>query len=187
MAEEAKGALTRLGELTTPEPRQQCSPEKSLDEPCKGKQGVPLRTGRFSVRHTLLMASLYLVLYLPTLNQSAISTALSKILSEINIDGSDAGYTWVGSAYALAHAMALPLFGQFGRTTFRLWAFFVAMTIFLLGSSLCEAAVNFAMLLAARTIQGIGAGGISGLSLTILEDVARVRCVSPYRGRCSKQ
>lgn len=182
MAEEAKGGLARLGELTASEPRQ-CSPEKSLDEPFREKEDVPLRAGKFSTRHTLLIASLYLALYLPALNQSAISTALSKILSEINVDDSDAGYTWVGSAYALAHAMALPLFGPFGRTTFRLWAFLIAMAIFILGSSLCEAAVNMAMLLSARTIQGVGAGGISGLSLTMLEDVARIGCVSPHRPR----
>lgn len=124
---------------------------------------------------TLLMATLYVALYLPTLNQTVVSNALPKILSDINKFGSDIGYTWVGSAYALAQAMALPLFGQLGRTPHRKWALLVAMGVFMVGSTLCGTALNIVMLLAARTVQGLGAGGISGLMFVLVADMVRVK------------
>jgi MFS family permease len=180
MAEEKRKGLMELGVrglLKLDEP-----PNYSLDELTK-ERAPEIR--KFSPTHTILTASLYLVLYLPALNQTAISTALSKILCEINPNSSDAGYTWVGSSYALAQAMSLPMFGQFGHTPSRRWAFIAAMSIFMIGSSVCEAAVNIEMLLTARIIQGIGAGGISGLSIKLLDDLVRVRCVFPSCKSCS--
>ncbi|KAI4595837.1 hypothetical protein KJ359_006474 [Pestalotiopsis sp. 9143b] len=141
-------------------------------------KGVDLTKIPFT--RALLMGTLYVALYLPTLNQTVVSNALPKILSDINKFGSDISYTWVGSAYALAQAMALPLFGQLGRTPSRKWSLLVAMAIFMIGSVLCGTAVDMEMLLAARTIQGLGAGGISGLLFVLLGEMIRVKGVGKY-------
>lgn len=148
------------------------------DENLHNRKAVVLTKIPFT--RALLMGTLYVALYLPTLNQTVVSNALPKILSDINKFGSDIGYTWVGSAYALAQAMALPLFGQLGRTPSRKWALLVAMVVFMVGSILCGTAVDIEMLLAARTVQGLGAGGISGLLFVLLGEMIRVRGAGKY-------
>ncbi|KAI1867358.1 hypothetical protein JX265_000805 [Neoarthrinium moseri] len=176
MAEEKKEGLSRLGifAVSSPEDVQDLSDltEETDSEDDSSKV--------FTVRRGMLMASLYLALYLPTLNQTIVSTALPKILSEINVHGSDIGYTWIGSAYALAQAMMLPLFGKLARTPGRKWALLVAMSVFMLGSALCGASGNIEMMLASRTIQGLGAGGVSGLCFVLVMELVRVRGVGKY-------
>jgi MFS family permease len=172
MEEEKKEGLSRLGvlEVLTSDEAQ----DPSHDGPEEGvRKAVDLT--QLPITRALLMAALYAALYLPTLNQTVVSTALPKILSDINKFGSDIGYTWVGSAYTLAQAMSLPLFGQLGRAPGRKWAVVAAMAVFMLGSVLCGTSINIGMLLAARTIQGLGAGGISGLMFVLLADMVRVR------------
>ncbi|KAK6077063.1 multidrug resistance protein fnx1 [Seiridium cupressi] len=177
MEEERKEGLVRLGILETLSSGELQEQNSDGDEDKLSKYA---ELGQLPIKRALLMATLYVALYLPTLNQTVVSTALPKILSDINKFGSDIGYTWVGSAYALAQAMALPLFGQLGHAPGKKWALLTAMTIFILGSILCGTAVNIQMLLAARTIQGIGAGGISGLVFVLLADMARVKGVGKY-------
>ncbi|KAK9416329.1 putative Major facilitator superfamily domain-containing protein [Seiridium unicorne] len=177
MEEERKEGLVRLGILETLSSGELQEQNSDGDE---DKLSKDAELGQLPIKRALLMATLYVALYLPTLNQTVVSTALPKILSDINKFGSDIGYTWVGSAYALAQAMALPLFGQLGHAPGKKWALLTAMTIFILGSILCGTAVNIQMLLAARTIQGIGAGGISGLVFVLLADMARVKGVGKY-------
>ncbi|KAM0807788.1 putative Major facilitator superfamily domain-containing protein [Seiridium cardinale] len=177
MGKERKEGLVRLGVLETLSSGGLQEQNSDGDEDELSKD---VGLGQLPIKRALLMATLYVALYLPTLNQTVVSTALPKILSDINKFGSDIGYTWVGSAYALAQAMALPLFGQLGRAPGKKWALLTAMTIFILGSILCGTAINIEMLLAARTIQGIGAGGISGLIFVLLADMARVKGVGKY-------
>ncbi|KAH6657943.1 major facilitator superfamily domain-containing protein [Truncatella angustata] len=177
MEAEKKEGLARLGILEVLSYDEDPDRAPDGDEAELSKE-IALK--QLPITRALLMGALYAALYLPTLNQTVVSNALPKILSDINKFGSDIGYTWVGSVYSLAQAMALPLFGQLGHTPGRKWALLVAMGIFMLGSTLCGTAVNIQMLLAARTVQGLGAGGISGLIFVLMADMVRVKGVGKY-------
>lgn len=177
MEEEKKEGLSRLGilEILSSDDVQAREPEEHGEELRKSVEFDQLPLTR-----AVLLATLYAALYLPTLNQTVVSTALPKILSDINKFGSDISYTWVGSSYALAQAVALPLFGHLGRAPKRKWTLLGAMAVFMLGSTLCGTAINIEMLLAARTIQGLGAGGISGLMFILLAEMVRVKGAGKY-------
>lgn len=50
-----------------------------------------------------------------------------------------------------------------------------SLLVFALGSALCGAASSMQFLIAARTIQGVGGGGIQGLTQIILSDLVPLR------------
>lgn len=95
---------------------------------------------------------------------------------------SSAGYTWIGSSYLLAVAVATPSWGKisdiWGRKPILLFAAF----IFFVGSLLCGAAVNMGMLIAARAIQGVGGGGLIVLVNISISDLFSMRNRSSYYG-----
>lgn len=139
------------------------------------------REGLSKARHMILVASMFLTLFLPALDQTIVSTALPRILSSLSAAGgndSDAGYTWIGSAYALAQAVVLPVFGQVSEVVGRKWTFLTAIAIFTIGSALCGASQNVTMLIASRTVQGVGAGGVTSLVLILIGDLVGTRLIA---------
>lgn len=76
--------------------------------------------------------------------------------------------SWVAAAYLLALCAAIPLVGwlQGLLGPRRLWI--GALVVFLLGSLLCGSALGFRTLVAARVVQGLGAGVMMPLLTTIL-------------------
>ncbi|CAM1501693.1 Fc.00g036770.m01.CDS01 [Cosmosporella sp. VM-42] len=137
---------------------------------------------RSTWRHGVLVASMFMALFLPALDQTIVSTALPKIMPSLNAAASDQGYTWIGSAYALAQAVVLPLFGQTSEAFGRKSAFLTAITIFTVGSALCGAAQTIGWLIAARAVQGIGAGGITSLVFILIGDLVGTRKRGKYQG-----
>lgn len=82
-------------------------------------------------------------------------------------------YQWIGSAYLLGSASFLPSWGKFSDIWGRKPVLLCAAFLFMLGSVLCAAAQDIGLLLAGRTIQGIGAGGLLGLVLSALYPVMK--------------
>ncbi|KAH9937832.1 iron permease, partial [Epithele typhae] len=116
----------------------------------------------------LTIVAVLVCTFLAALDFSVISTALPTIISDL--DGSD-NFVWVSAAYNLASATILPLCGQLADVFGRRPVMFVAVTLFFIGSALCGAARDMSWLIGARTLQGIGAGGIVGLSSIIISDL----------------
>ncbi|WP_329120362.1 MFS transporter [Streptomyces sp. NBC_01465] len=75
---------------------------------------------------------------------------------------------WLVSAYALASAAMLPLYGKLCDVlgAKRIWL--GAIATFLLGSVLCGAAQSMTQLIAARALQGIGGGGLMSVTMVVL-------------------
>lgn len=139
-------------------------------------------TRRNKVRHAILVTSMFMTLFLPALDQTIVSTALPNIMSSLGAASSNSGYTWVGSAYALAQAVVMPFFGQASEVFGRKWTFLTAISIFMVGSGLCGASQNVAMLIASRAVQGTGAGGITGLVIILIGDLVSTRKRGKYQG-----
>lgn len=128
-------------------------------------------------RRTVLVLSLFLTLFLPALDQTIVSTALPRILSDLGAASSGGYYAWVGTAFALAQAVVQPAFGQAAEALGRKGAFLAAVAVFTLGSALCGAARSAPMLVAARVVQGAGGGGITSLVYILIGDLVGTRCV----------
>jgi MFS family permease len=103
---------------------------------------------------------------------TVVSTAMPTVVSSL---GGLHIYTWVFTAYLLASTITVPLWGKlsdvFGRRRFYL----AGIGIFLLGSGLSGQARSMEMLILFRALQGIGAGAVMPLSLTIIADLYTLR------------
>ena len=108
------------------------------------------------------------------LEGTIIISALPTI-SEV-LGGGDA-YIWVPNAYLLASVAVLPLFAQASNIFGRRLLLLAAVAIFTFGSGLCGGARSMSMLIAARTIQSFGGGGIN-LLIETLSLLTLCRCES---------
>ena len=125
------------------------------------------------------ISGLMVVLALASLDGNIVGPALPRIVSDL---GGLSRLSWVVTAFAVASTATTPLYGklsdQFGRRS----AFFVSIGVFLLGSALCGAAHSMAMLIGARALQGLGAGGLIVLSQATIGDLVSPRERGRYQG-----
>src|SRR5919205_4377289 len=115
--------------------------------------GYPFSVGRVLAIYAALMVTLLLA----ALDQTIVSTALPRVVSEL---GGLSQYSWVFTAYLLASTVTVPLYGKLGDVYGRKPLFIVAICVFLAGSALCGISQNMTQLVVFRAIQGVGAGGL---------------------------
>ncbi|THH00030.1 hypothetical protein EW026_g2414 [Hermanssonia centrifuga] len=127
----------------------------------------------------LSFVSIVVSIFLSALDLTAVSTALPTITADLN--GGDK-FTWVGSAYALASTAVLPLSGALANIFGRKPVMMGSILFFAVGSALAGAAQNMNMLIAARTVQGIGGGAIFFLAITITSDLVPLAERGLYQG-----
>ncbi|KAL4257764.1 MFS transporter superfamily protein [Pleurotus pulmonarius] len=118
-------------------------------------------------RFWLIFTSIAMSLFISALELSAVSTALPVIVKDLG--GSD--FVWIGSAYALSATSFVPLSGGLAQVFGRRPVMLGSLLFFAVGSALCVAASSMNFLIAARTIQGVGGGGIASLTQIILSDL----------------
>lgn len=107
-------------------------------------------------------------LFMASMESTVIATAMPTIVSQL---GGLAIYSWAFSAYMLTSTTTVPIYGKLSDIYGRRPIFSVAMVIFLVGSVLCGLAQSMEQLIAARALQGIGAGGIMPLVFIIVGDI----------------
>lgn len=113
----------------------------------------------------LTLIGIMLGLFLAALDQTIVSTALPRIIADLN--GTEL-YAWVTTAYLLASTIAAPIFGRLTELYSRKTILLVAIAIFLGGSALCGLSQNMTELILFRGIQGIGGGALFALALTTI-------------------
>jgi EmrB/QacA subfamily drug resistance transporter len=127
----------------------------------------------------VVISALMLAMLLAALDQTIVSTALPKIASSLH---GLSKYSWVATAYLLTSAVSTPLYGKISDMFGRKKIFQAAIIIFLVGSVLCGLSQNMNELIFFRGLQGIGAGGLMTLALTIVGDVVPPRQRGKYQG-----
>jgi MFS family permease len=127
-----------------------------------------MRTWRFWA----IIASLMITGLMSALEGTIITSALPTITEAL---GGGNAYIWVPNAFLLSSVAVIPLFAGasniFGRRNLLLGA----VAIFTLGSGLCGGASSMKMLIAARTVQGFGGGGMNLLVETVVTDLVPLR------------
>ncbi|KAI0363882.1 iron permease [Pilatotrama ljubarskyi] len=117
--------------------------------------------------------------FLSALDMTAVSTAVPTITSDL-AGGDD--FVWIGSAYGLASTAILPFSGSLSDAFGRRPVMLSSIAIFFIGSALAGAAKTMNWLIAARTVQGIGGGGIINLASIILADLIPLAERGTYQG-----
>ncbi|OSC98500.1 MFS multidrug transporter [Trametes coccinea BRFM310] len=116
---------------------------------------------------------------LSALDVTAVSTTLPTIVHDLNGDND---FVWVGAAYGLASTAMLPCCGRLADVFGRRPVMLLSVAFFFLGSALSGAAQDMSMLIAARTIQGIGGGGITNMCSIIVSDLVPLVERGAYQG-----
>ena len=113
-------------------------------------------------------AALMLVMVLASMEQTITSTAMPTMIGELH--GFE-HYSWVVSIYLLSLTVSMPLYGRLADVLGRKKVILAAIGIFSIGSALAASAHTMGQLIIYRGIQGLGAGGIMPVVLTILGDI----------------
>jgi EmrB/QacA subfamily drug resistance transporter len=103
---------------------------------------------------------------LATMDSTVAIVALPKIQDELSL--SDAGRSWVITAYVLTFGGLMLLGGRLGDTIGRKRTFIVGVTLFTIASILCGVAWDEATLVTARLLQGVGAAIASPTGLALI-------------------
>lgn len=138
------------------------------------------KSGQMSHRDILLvLIGLMSGMFLSALDQSVVGTAMRTIADDLQ--GLEL-QAWVTTSYLITSTVATPIYGKLGDIFGRRKLFIVAISIFLFGSLLCGFAADMFQLAMFRAVQGIGAGGLFALALTVLADIVPPRERARYQG-----
>lgn len=128
---------------------------------CNGKieimQNPPVSLVPDRRRRLILFGFLMSAMFMATLDNQIVSTALPTIVGEF---GHLERFGWIGSAYLLSLSAVMPVYGKLGDLLGRKYVMMTAIAIFTIGSAVCGLAVSMNTLIAARVLQGLGGGGI---------------------------
>jgi EmrB/QacA subfamily drug resistance transporter len=105
---------------------------------------------------------------LGALEATVVSTAMPTVIAQL---GGLAHYSWVFAAYLLTSTASVPIWGRLSDLYGRRRMYLLGVAIFLVGSVMSGAATSMAQLIGARAIQGLGAGAIIPLSMTIVGEL----------------
>lgn len=126
-----------------------------------------------------VFAALCLLSFMAALDVTIVGTALPTITKDI---GGEHQYVWIANSFILASSAPQPLFGQLSNVFGRRNPVLLSIVLFALGSGLAGGAFNPAMLIAGRSVQGVGAGGIYVLIDIICCDLVPLRERGKYLG-----
>ncbi|MGI6449242.1 MAG: MFS transporter [Desulfitobacteriia bacterium] len=116
----------------------------------------------------IVFAGLLLGMFSIGVMQLILATALPFIVAEI---GGGELYSWIFSSYMLASIFTIPLFSKLADIYGKKRFFLLGIGVFALGSFAGGFAPDISHLIAARTIQGLGAGMITPVSLAMVTDM----------------
>ncbi len=116
----------------------------------------------------LVTLALLLAMSVTSLEQTVVSTAMPSIIAQLH--GLDI-YPWVYSAYLLAATVSTPLYGKLADIFGRKRVLLFGLGLFTLGSMLSGLSRSMPELIAMRVIQGLGAGAVGPIVLTMLGDL----------------
>lgn len=133
-------------------------------------KGVPLYA---------LLASLFLLIIIVTLDISILSTAIPRITDDFH---TIADIGWYGSSFLIAQCAVQPLAGRIYSTFPYKQSFISFLAVFELGSLLSGVAVSSKMLVVARAVCGIGSAGLVNGALSIIGIAAPAEKRSMYMG-----
>jgi EmrB/QacA subfamily drug resistance transporter len=136
--------------------------------------------GRMTHRQILfIIFGLMAGMFLASLDQTIVGTSMRTIGDDL--DGISL-QAWVTTGYLILSTISTPLYGKLSDIFGRRPLYIIAIAIFLVGSLLAGLATNMYELAVYRAIQGLGAGGLMSLALTVMGDILAPRERAKYQG-----
>jgi EmrB/QacA subfamily drug resistance transporter len=129
-----------------------------------------VRTRRTTHRPATV-AALLLALFMAAMEMTVVSTAMPTVVAEL---GGAMHYAWVFTAYMLTTTVTVPIYGKLADLYGRKPVMLVAMALFLVGSMASGQARTMTQLIMFRAVQGIGAGGMQPMAMTVVGDIFKI-------------
>jgi EmrB/QacA subfamily drug resistance transporter len=127
------------------------------------RTAVGLRSERGPVLGAIMLCTA-----LVALDSTVIATAVPTVVKDL---GGFSQFPWLFSLYLLTQAVTVPVYGKLADVYGRKPMLTFGVSAFVLGSLLCGVAWSMPVLIASRAVQGIGAGAITPIGVTILGDL----------------
>lgn len=118
-------------------------------------------------------------LFVASTGQTIVSTALPVITADL---GGLNRMSWVVTAYLLASTVGAPIFGKLGDLFGRKAVMQAGLGVFTLGALICGVAPSMEVLIAGRTVQGLGGGGLIVVAMAVVADLLPPRERSRVQG-----
>src|SRR4051794_7508851 len=131
------------------------------------------------IRVAVPFAAIVVAMLPAVLDQTILATALPTIAADL---GRLSDVSWVVTAYVVAAAATMPLWGKLSDRHGRKRLLEAALALFLGASALCGVAQDITMLIVSRTVQGAAAGGLMTLAMAAVGDLVTPRERGRYQG-----
>lgn len=116
----------------------------------------------------IVTVAIFIATFMTAIEGTIVSTAMPTIIGSLH---GLSIMNWVFSIYLLTNAMMTPIYGKLADKIGRKKIFIIGILIFIIGSSMCGLSQNMLHLIVSRAIQGVGAGAIMPVALTIIADI----------------
>ncbi|HEX2099003.1 MAG TPA: MDR family MFS transporter [Rubrobacteraceae bacterium] len=130
-------------------------------------------------RKALITLATLIGTFLAALDSTVVGTAMPTVIGEL---GGLSLYPWVFASYLLAATVTGPVFGKLSDTYGRKPIYLTGIFLFLLGSVLAGTSATMVELIAFRTLQGLGAGAVQPVAITIVGDIFELESRARVQG-----
>jgi EmrB/QacA subfamily drug resistance transporter len=154
-----------------------------MSSPKRAVQTEQVETNEFNWQTTLILIGVALGIFMGALESTIVGTAMPTVIATLG--GIDI-YSWVAVAYMLTSTVMTPIWGKMADLIGRRPAMFGGLALFILGSALSGVAHSMGQLIAFRALQGLGAGALFPVGMTIVADLLtlerRTRMIALFSG-----
>lgn len=116
----------------------------------------------------LTVLGLVLAMAMAALEATVVATAMPTVIGDL---GGIHSYAWITNAYLVASSVTVPIYGKLSDIYGRKPIFLFGIALFLIGSAASGAAQSMTQLILFRALQGLGAGSMQPMALTIVGDI----------------
>ncbi|MDQ1606140.1 MAG: hypothetical protein QOJ18_507 [Microbacteriaceae bacterium] len=115
-----------------------------------------------------ILIALMLTTGLVAIDSTILATAVPSIVKDL---GGFSSFPWLFSIYLLAQAVSVPVYAKLSDVVGRKPIILLGVGLFLVGSIMCGFAWSMPALIAFRVVQGLGAGAVQPMAVTIAGDI----------------
>jgi len=130
-------------------------------------------------RKVLITLATLIGTFLAALDSTVVGTAMPTVIGEL---GGLELYPWAFASYLLAATVTGPVFGKLSDTHGRKPVYLAGIFLFLLGSVLAGTSQSMGALILFRTLQGLGAGAVQPVAITIMGDIFELETRARVQG-----